>query len=233
MLGTAARGCGPSRVPRVPKGPAGRGGRLPVASVHLLLWVVVASARSGWHCPDDVARDSNGCSDRDTSAIGPRGHHHLHSCHGECRRAAPLGPATGSGPRLAHAVTSLVSRGPGAGWVHTAHACSSGRLPQPGQARASGSAWPPARGLRAEASEASGRAPFSLHGAFGPHRTRSDRHSRRRGEQAWPGRTCVCSGSAGRRHAPSRGVALRAGPSQRARAPHGPCSCVSTARRPQ
>lgn len=57
-----------------------------------VFWTLAASACSGWHCPDTLTRDGNGCSDGDTSANSPRGQHHLHGCHGEFCLAAPLGP---------------------------------------------------------------------------------------------------------------------------------------------
>lgn len=62
-----------------------REARVRSACAHLASWTLVASAGSGWRGPDDFPRDGDGCSaDGDTSANGPRGHYHLHSCHGEC-----------------------------------------------------------------------------------------------------------------------------------------------------
>lgn len=77
---------------------AGGAGHLPVASVHPVFWTLAASACSGWHCPDTLTRDGNGCSDGDTSANSPRGQHHLHGCHGEFCLAAPLGPCPSPPP---------------------------------------------------------------------------------------------------------------------------------------
>lgn len=62
----------------------GHEGHLCGACGHLSFWALIASAGSGWRCPDNFPRDGDSCSDGDTSANGPRGHHHLHSCHGEC-----------------------------------------------------------------------------------------------------------------------------------------------------
>lgn len=63
--------------------------------VYLVLWILVASACFGWRCSDNLTWDGNSCSDGDTSADGPRGHHHLDSCHGESCLSGATGPCVG------------------------------------------------------------------------------------------------------------------------------------------
>lgn len=74
-----------------PVGPAPLQGVSRRPSVYLMLWILVASTCFGWHCSDNLTWDSDSCSDGDTSADGPRGHHHLDSCHGESHLSGATG----------------------------------------------------------------------------------------------------------------------------------------------
>lgn len=77
-----------------------------------MFWILAASACSGRCCPDSFPRDGHGCSDGDTSANGPRGHHHLHSCHGECCLATPLTTSWAAQPTPCWSGTQLKAPGP-------------------------------------------------------------------------------------------------------------------------